>query len=156
MLGAPAFHLFASLVGRLNTIHLTADGIAFLAVFCTLLLLTLLEGATLWQTEIDTGTSAAATLSARDTVPPDHRPPKQRAPSRHCARRRVWTLEFHPRQRWQARFSLMRWRLPNLSSRRRSPTHYLIRSLVHSLSLRQDRHSGTFPTPARAVSIASG
>src|SRR5438045_3105043 len=73
MTGTPAFLVFFSLIARLHAIPLTVEGLAVLAVSCALLLLARLEGAITWQTEIDTGTSAAATLSAPDTAPPDHR-----------------------------------------------------------------------------------
>ena len=81
MTGTLAFLVLFSLIARLHAIPLAIEGLAVFAVSCALLLLTRLEGAISCQIEIDTGTSAAATLSAPDTHPPDHRPPRRRAQS---------------------------------------------------------------------------
>ena len=101
MTGTPAFLVFFSLIARLHAIPLAVEGLAVLAVSCALLLLTRFEGAISCQTEIDTGISAAATLSAPDTHPPDHRPPRRRAQSLQRRQPNIWMPLPQPRRpRW--------------------------------------------------------
>jgi hypothetical protein len=155
MTGTAAFLVFFSLVWRVSAIPLAIAGWAAFVVFCALLLLTCLEGAILWQTEIDTGTSAAATLSAPGTLPPDHRPPRRRAQSQRLRRLSVWTpLPRPPRPRWSASLIPPRRLLQPSPARHQLPSQFLRRA--SSLLPPRSSHSVIFPIPARGVSIASG
>lgn len=155
MTGTPAFLVFFSLIARLHAIPLAIDGLAVFAVSCALLLLARLEGAISWQTEIDTGTSAAATPNAPDTAPPEHRPLQPRAQRR----------QRQPLSMWRRFLQLRRLMWPDRPSRRRllaQPTPLLLRPLSRALSrapnplCRRSRHSATFPILAHGASIASG
>ena len=155
MTGTLAFLVFIPLIARSRAIPLVIDGIAGFALSCALLLLTRLEGAILWQTEIDTGISAAATLSAPDTPPPDHRPPRRRAQTQQHRQPSIWTLLQRPRRpNWSASRSLLRRLLPPSHARSQPPSQPLCRA-PNPLP-RRGRHSVTFPIPAPGVSIASG
>jgi hypothetical protein len=162
MTGTLAFLVFISLIARSRAIPLGIDGIAGFAVSCALLLLARLEGAISWQTEIDTGTSAAATLSAPDTLLPEHRPPPPRR-----RRRRAQSPQRRP---WSVWMELLRPRQPTWPVRARPLRTYLLvqpaQALSQLLSQRLSRsrglpprprhHSVTFLIPAPGVSIASG
>jgi hypothetical protein len=155
MTGTPAFLVLFSLIARLDAIPLAIEGLAVLAVSCALLLLTRFEGAISCRTEIDTGTSAAATPSAPDTPPPDHRPPRRRAQSLQRKQPSIWTPLPRPqRPNWSASLSLPR-RLLQPSHARSQPSSQLLRR-ASSLLPRRGHHSVTFPIPASGVSIASG
>jgi hypothetical protein len=159
MTGTPVFLVLFSLIARLHAIPLAVEGLAVLAVSCALLLLTRFEGAISCRTEIDTGTSAAATLSAPDTHPPDHRPPRQRALSLQRRQSSIWTPLLRPRRlKWSANLSLplsppKLLLQPSLAQLQPS-SHFLSRA--SSLLPRRGHHSVTFPIPAPGVSIASG
>jgi hypothetical protein len=159
MTGTPAFLVLFSLIARLHALPLATEGLAVLAVSCALLLLTRLEGAISCRIEINTGTSAAVTLSAPDTHPPDHRPPRRRAQSLQPRQLRIWTPLPRPRRpRWSAStilpLSLPR-RLLHPSHAWSQPSSQLLRK-APSLLPRRGHHSVTFPIPAPGVSIASG
>ena len=157
MLGTPAFLVFFSLIARLHAIPLALEGVAVFAVSCALLLLTRLEGAITCRTEIDTGTSAAATHSAPDTPLPDHRPPRRRALKYQSSHRSVWRRPLQPQALTSSlRVSPLRSRLPiQLRQTPSQPSSRLLRQL-RDLALRPSHHSVTFPIPAHGVSIASG
>jgi len=148
MIGTLAFLLLFSLIERPRAIPLAFEGWVAFAVSCALLLLTCFEGAILWQTEIDTGTSAAATPSAPDTAPPDHRPPRQRARSQLLRQLSLWPLH-RQRLTWLPAASLMRRRLP-LQPLSQPP------SRAPDPLPRRSRRNATFLIPAHGVSIASG
>jgi hypothetical protein len=155
MTGTPAFLVLFSLIARLHAVPLVAEGLAIFAVACALLLLTRLEGAISCRTEIDTGTSAAATLSAPDTHPPDHRPPRRMVQSLQPRQPSIWTPLPQPRRpRWSASPILPR-RLLHPSHARSQPSSQLLRK-APSLLPRRGHHNVTFPIPAPGVSIASG
>jgi hypothetical protein len=155
MTGTPAFLVLFSLIARLHALPLATEGLAVLAVSCALLLLTRFEGAISCRTELDTGTSAAATPSAPDTHPPDHRPPRRRAQSLQRRQPSIWTPLPRPRRpNWSVSLSLPRRLLP--------PSHVwsqlssqLLRK-APSLLPRRGHHSVIFPIPAPGVNIASG
>jgi len=153
MTGTPSFLVFISLFARPYAVPLLAVGFAVVALSCALLLLVSLEGAISWQTEIDTGTSAAA-LNVPDTIPPNHHPPQRRAQS-HL--RRQWSVRMRllrlQRLRWPARASLLR------------PRHLVQRALSQPLGRRSrarqplrhlNHRSATFLIPAHGANIASG
>jgi hypothetical protein len=155
MTGTPAFLVLFSLIARLHAIPLAVEGLAIFAVACALLLLTRSEGAILCRTEIDTGTSAAATLSAPDTHPPNHRPPRRRAQSLQRRQLSIWTLLPQPRRpKWSASLSLPR-RLLRPNHALNWSSSQLLRQ-ASSLLPRRGHHSVTFPIPALGVSTASG
>jgi|GEM_PF-6091880 len=155
MIGTPAFLLILSLVERLRPIHLAGDGSTVFAFSCALLLLTLLEGAILWRTEIDIGTNVAATPNVPDTAPPDHHPPRRETARRRHRPTSVWTRRFLPqRPIWLGQFSLLRRRRPPIQAP--SPRSHLALRLVPDRRPRQDRRSGIFLIPAPDASIASG
>jgi hypothetical protein len=157
MSGTLAFLVFFSLIARIHAIPLALEGVAVFAVSCALLLLTRFEGAITCRTEIDTGTSAAATHSAPDTPRPDHRPPRQRTLKHQSSRRSVWRLLELPQALTQPlRVSPLRSRLPiQLRQAPSQPSRRRLRRLC-DLLLRPSHHSVTFPIPARGASIASG
>ena len=154
MTGTAAFLVFISLIARPYAVPLLVEGFTVVAFSCALLLLVSLEGAISWQTEIDTGTSAAA-HNVPDTIPPDHHPPQRRAQSH---RRRQWSAWMRllrlRRLRWPARASLLRPRLlvqlalSQLLSQRHSRARLPL--------LRPNHHSAIFLIPARGESIDSG
>jgi hypothetical protein len=155
MTGTPSFLVLFSLIARLHAIPLAVEELVVLAVSCALLLLTRFEGAISCRTEIDTGTSAAATPSAPDTPPPDHRPPRRRAQTQQHRQPSIWTLLQRPRRpNWSASRSLLRRLLPPSHARSQPPSQPLCRA-PNPLP-RRGRHSVTFPIPAPGVSIASG
>ena len=155
MTGTPAFLVLFSLIARLHAIPLAVEGLAVLAASCALLLLTRFEGAISCQTEINTGISAAATLSAPDTHPPDHRPPRRRAQSLQRRQPNIWMPLPQPRRpRWCQPARACRGG-SSAQSRRSQPSSQLLRR-APSLLPRRGHHSVTFPIPAPGVSIASG
>lgn len=156
MTGTPTFLVLFSLIARLHAIPLAVEGLAVVAVSCALLLLTRLEGAISCQTEIDTGTSAAATPSAPDTHPPDHRPPR-RALNHQRSQRSVWRWRLQPRSPIQ----LFRASLPRpslLLQSRQTPNQPSSQFLSRAPNLlpRRSHHNATFLIPAPGASIASG
>jgi hypothetical protein len=162
MTGTLAFLVFIPLIARSRAIPLVIDGIAGFALSCALLLLTRLEGAILWQTEIDTGISAAATLSAPDTLPPDHRPPPPRRRRRgaQSPQRRPWSLRMEPlrprRPTWPVRARQLRTYLLVQPAQVLSQPLSQRLSRSRGLPLRPRHHSATFLIPALGASIASG
>jgi hypothetical protein len=155
MTGTPAFLVLFSLIARLHAVPLVVEGLAVLAVSCALLLLTRLEGAISCRTEIDTGISAAATLSAPDTHPPDHRPPRRRAQSPQRRQPSIWTPLPQPqRPNWSASLSQPRQLLQASHARSQPLSQHLRR--VSSLPPCRGHHNEIFPIPAPGVSIASG
>jgi hypothetical protein len=155
MTGTPAFLVLFSLIARLHAIPLAVEELAVLAVSCALLLLTRFEGAISCRTEIDTGTSAAATLSAPDTPPLDHLPPRRRTQSLQRRQPSILTPLARPRRpNWSASQSLSR-RLLQPNHAQSQPSSQLLRR-APNLPPRRGRHSVTFPIPAPGVSIASG
>jgi hypothetical protein len=154
MTGTLAFLALFSLVERLRAIPLAVDGWIVVAVSCALLLLTYFEGAILCQTEISTGTSAAATLSAPDTLPPDHRPPQQKAQSRRRRQLGLWMRPLPPQ--WLTRSANLS--QPKRLLQQRAPRQPATQRLSQppGLSPRPSHRSATFPILARGVSIASG
>lgn len=156
MSGTFAFLVFFSLIARLHAIPLVVEEVAVFAVSCALLLLTRLEGAISCQTEIDTGTSAAATHSAPVTPLPDHRPPRRKAlkyPPSHWS---AWMRLLQPRALTQSfRANPLKLRLPVQLRQTPSqpPSHR--RHRLRDLPLQPSHHSVTFPIPAHGVSIAS-
>jgi hypothetical protein len=157
MLGTPAFLVFFSLIARLHAIPLALEGVAVFAVSCALLLLTCFEGAISCRTEIDTGTSAAATHSAPGTPLPDHRPPRRRTLKYQLIHRSVWRRLIQPQALTQpVRANPLRSCLP--MQLRETPSQPSSRRLRQpgDLALRPSHHSVTFLIPAHGVSIASG
>jgi hypothetical protein len=154
MTGTLAFLVLFSLVERLRAIPLSVDGWIVVAVSCALLLLTCFEGAISCQTEINTGTSAAATRSAPDTLPPEHRPPRQRAQSRRRPHPDAWMRLISLQWLTQSASPSQPKRLLQRQAQRQPPSQGL--SWAPSLAPRPSHHSATFPIPARGVSIASG
>jgi hypothetical protein len=156
MTGTPAFLVLFSLIARLHAIPPAVEGLVEVAVSCALLLLTRLEGAISCRTEIDTGISAAATLSAPDTHPPDHRPPRM-ALNHQRSQRSVWRWRLQPRSLIQSfRASLLR---PSfLLQSRQTPNQpsSQVLSRAPSLLRRPSHHNATFLIPGPGVSIASG
>jgi hypothetical protein len=156
MTGAPAFLVLFSLIARLHAIPLVIEGLVAFAVSCALLLLTRFEGAISCRTEIDTGTSAAATLSAPVTHPPDHRPPR-RALNHQRSQRSVWKWRLQPRlpiQPFKASLPRPSLLLQSRHGPNQPPGQFLSRA--QSLLRRPSHRSATFLILAPAVSIVNG
>ena len=156
MTGTLAFLVLFSLIARLHAIPLAVEGLAAFVVSCALLLLTRLEGAISCQTEIDTGTSAAATHSAPDTQTPDHRPPRRRALKYQPSHRSFWRRLLQPQPLIQSLRANLLTPRPVQLSLAHSPSASQRLSKLHGPPCRQSQRNATFPIPAPGVSIASG
>jgi hypothetical protein len=155
MTGTPAFLVLFSLIARLHAIPLAVEGLAAFVVSCALLLLTRLEGAISCQTEIDTGTSAAATHSAPDTQTPYHRPPR-RALKYQPSHRSFWRRLLQPQPLIQSLRANLLTPRPVQLSLAHSPSASQRLSKLHGPPRRRSQRNATFPILAPGVSIASG